>query len=295
MEKSIMSVEVIQQKLLGYQCQTVLEQDNALKEIAQEIALMALSRAGFFDVAAFQGGTCLRILYGLERFSEDLDFVLAQPDVNFNWDKYVKFMKDEFNVYGYTLEVTNKIKLEKAIKTAFLKADSKGGMLVIKDLRSNRPKLQIKLEIDTHPPDGSSFESKYLDFPLPYNVQTQDLPSLFASKNHALLCRPYTKGRDWFDFIWYVSRQTPINFLLLKNAIDQAGPWKDQNIQVNLGWYVKVLKRKIDETDWNDAKKDVARFLRPRELASLEVWSTEFFMSRVDKLVEYSLLHEKRK
>ena len=207
-----MSVEIIQQKLLTYQCQTVLEQENALKEIAQEIALMALSRAGFFRVAAFQGGTCLRILYGLERFSEDLDFILEKPDKNFNWDKYIQSMHDEFSIYGYKLEVINKSHINKAIKSTFLKADSKGGILILKDSRTHRPKLQIKLEIDTNPAAGSKYELKYLDFPLSYSIQTQDLPSLFASKCHALLCRNYIKGRDWYDFVWYVSRQVTINF-----------------------------------------------------------------------------------
>src|SRR6185437_7726923 len=102
-----MSVDIVRQKLLAYQCQTVLDQENALKEIAQEIALMALSRAGFFRSAAFQGGTCLRILYGLNRFSEDLDFVLKTPDKDFNWDIYIKNMQEEFNTYGYTLEIIN--------------------------------------------------------------------------------------------------------------------------------------------------------------------------------------------
>src|SRR5580704_4723863 len=201
-----MSVEIVQQRLLGYDCKTVLDQENALKEIAQEIALMALSRAGFYKIAAFQGGTCLRILYGLERFSEDLDFVLEKPDKNFNWETYIKNMREEFNAYGYSLDIINRTKLDKVIKTAFLKADSSGGMLIIKDSRSHRPKLQIKLEIDTNPPDGSRYELKYLDFPLAYSVQSQDLPSLFASKNHALLCRDYIKGRDWYDFSWYVAK-----------------------------------------------------------------------------------------
>lgn len=282
-----MSVEVIQQKLLSYQCQTVLDQENALKEIAQEIALMALSRAGFFRVAAFQGGTCLRILYGLERFSEDLDFVLEKPNKNFDWDEYIKSMHTEFSAYGYSLEVTNRTKLGKAVKTAFLKADSEGGILVLKDTRTNRPKLQIKLEIDTNPPYGSEYELKYLDFPLPYSVQTQNLPSLFASKSHALLCRDYTKGRDWYDFIWYVSRQTSINFSLLSKAIEQAGPWKDQNILVTPGWFLQELKAKINIIDWDDAKRDVARFLRPRELPTLDLWSKGFFLSRADKLAGY--------
>lgn len=282
-----MSIEIIQQKLLTYQCQTILDQENALKEIAQEIALMGLSRAGFFRVAAFQGGTCLRILYGLERFSEDLDFVLEMPNKNFNWDIYIKNMREEFNAYGYSLDVTNKIKLDKTIKTAFLKADSEGGILVIKDSRTNRSKLQIKLEIDTNPPAGSTYELKYLDFPLAYSVQSQDLPSLFASKNHALLCRDYIKGRDWYDFIWYVSRQIPINFSLLSHALEQAGPWQGQHISVTPAWLLQELINKINQIDWVIAKNDVARFLRPKELLTLDVWSKEFFLSRVDKLAGY--------
>lgn len=282
-----MSVEVIQQQLLNYHCQTVLDQENALKEIAQEIALMSLSRTGFFRVAAFQGGTCLRILYGLQRFSEDLDFVLDKPDKNFDWEEYIKNMHEEFSAYGYELDVTNKSKMDKTIKTAFLKADSQGGILILKDMRTNRSKIQIKLEIDTNPPSGSAFELKYLDFPLPYSIQTQDLPSLFASKSHALLCRDYTKGRDWFDFTWYVARNTPINFSLLKTAIEQAGPWKDKHIQVTPEWFLKNLKIKINSINWDDAKKDIARFLRPRDLPSLDVWSKEFFVSRVEKLSEY--------
>lgn len=282
-----MSVEIIQQRLLEYQCQTVLEQENALKEIAQEIALMALSRAGFFRVAAFQGGTCLRILYDLERFSEDLDFILEKPDKDFHWDVYVKSMHEEFSTYGYSLEVTSKTKLNKAIKSAFLKASSVGGLLVIKDLRTNKPKLQIKLEIDTNPPAGSKFELKYLDFPLNYSVKSQDLPSLFASKAHALLCREYIKGRDWYDFSWYVARRTHINFSLLEKAIEQAGPWKEQGILVTPNWFLKTLKTKIIQVNWDETKEDIARFLRPKELSALDVWSKDFFLSRVEKLAGY--------
>lgn len=279
-----MSVEIIQQKLIAYQCQTVLDQENALKEIAQEIALMALSRSGFFRVAAFQGGTCLRILYGLERFSEDLDFVLARPDSSFDWGSYIKSMRDEFSVYGYTLDVKSKAKLDKSVRTAFLKAGSEGGLLIIQDARTNRPKLQIKLEIDTNPPKGSTYELKYLDFPLPYSVQTQDLPSLFASKCHALLCREYIKGRDWYDFLWYVSRKTLINFSLLDSAINQAGPWAKKNEKVTSAWLIKKLRMKVKSIDWEMAKKDVSRFLRPRELSTLDLWSKDFFESRIEKL-----------
>jgi predicted nucleotidyltransferase component of viral defense system len=282
-----MSMAIIQERLLTYQCQTIIEQENALKEIAQEIALLALSRSGFFRVAAFQDGTCLRILYGLERFSEDLNFVLETKDENFIWDKYINNMHEEFSAYGFTLEVQSRAKLDNAIRTAFLKADSAGGMLVLKDRRTNKPKCRIKLEIDTHPPQGATFELKYLDFPLPYSIRTQDLPSLFAGKCHALLCRNYIKGRDWYDFVWYISRLTPINFTLLNHAIAQAGPWKEQDISVKPQWFLAQLQAKINSMDWKEARQDVARFLRPKELATLELWSKDFFLSRLEKLAGY--------
>lgn len=290
-----MSVELIQERLLSYQCQTVLEQENALKEISQEIVLLALSRAGFFKIAAFQGGTCLRILYGLERFSEDLDFTLETADPHFSWTPYLNTVKEEFSAYGYQLEIVNKDQLDKAIRSVFLKTDSTGGMLLLKDLRTNRPKIQIKLEIDINPPEGSGYELKYLDFPLPYSVKTQDLPSLFAGKCHALLCRNYTKGRDWYDFIWYVSRQTNVNLLLLTQAIQEVGPWKGQAIIVTPSWFIQTLTTKINTINWNDAKRDVARFLKPRELASLELWSREFFLSRIDKMANYLPVHKRLK
>lgn len=282
-----MSTAIIQAKLRSFQCTTLLEQENALKEIAQDIALMALSRAGFFRIAAFQGGTCLRILYGLDRFSEDLDFVLEHPDKHFIWKDFINDLSQEFSAYGFQLEVKDKAKLENVVKIAFLKADSMGGILIINDSRSSKPQLRIKLEIDTNPPEGSTFEIKYLDFPLPYSIKVQDLPSLFAGKCHALLCRQYIKGRDWYDFIWYVARNTLINFTLLHNAIKQSGPWANQAIDVTKKWLVETLRERILQIDFDKAKQDVARFLKPHELKSLEIWSEAFFLSRVQKLGEY--------
>ena len=109
---------------------------------------------------------------------------------------------------------------------------------------------------------------------------------LFASKCHALLCRPYVKGRDWFDFVWYVSRQTSVNFTLLNHAIDQAGPWKNKHLSITSDWLLSELKNKINDMDWESAK-DIARFLRPRELVTLDLWSREFFLSRLEKLQGY--------
>lgn len=280
-----MSADIITNRLLAYRCENVLAQENALKEIAQEIALMVLARAGFFKVAAFQGGTCLRILHGLDRFSEDLDFVLDVSNDGFSWTTYLVQMQEEFSTYGYDLIVKNKDNTDKIIKSAFLKADSTGGILILKDTRTNRPAIHIKLEVDTHPPDGSQCILSYLDFPLNFSIKTQDLPSLFSGKIHALLCRPYTKGRDWYDFSWYVSKMTPVNIFLLKHALDQAGPWKGQLVPVTIDWIVAQLQEKVQSIDWKEAKKDVVRFLRPAALPSLDVWSCDFFLDRIRKMV----------
>ncbi len=282
-----MNIPIIQTKLLSYQCQTVDDQQNALKEIVQEIALMSLSRAGFFHAAAFQGGTCLRILYGLERFSEDLDFILDEPNLKFTWDTYIKNMQEDFKAYGFSIELQQKSKLDKAVKTTFLKTESAVGILVIKDIRTNIPKLNIKLEVDFNPPKGSAIEIKYCDFPLPFSVKTQDLPSLFAGKCHALLCRKHLKGRDWYDFIWYISRETSINLVLLTNAINQTGPWQNQNINVTKEWLLAQFNKRIKEIDWGVAIQDVSRFLKAHEQSTLELWSEDFFLSRIEKLSRY--------
>lgn len=107
---------------------------------------------------------------------------------------------------------------------------------------------------------------KYLDFPYAVEVSVQDLPSLFAGKNHAVLCREYTKGRDWYDFLWYVARKAPINFDFLGNACRQQGPWKDTPFVCDAAWYLRVLAEKIAATDWDSARSDVERFVRPAEL-----------------------------
>lgn len=279
-------ISIIQEKLLSYECQNILEQENALKEIAQEIALMALSKAGFFEVAAFQGGTCLRILYGLNRFSEDLDFVLVKPNENFNWEKYLNNVSQEFSAYGFELEVRERKKIDKVVQSRFLKAHSLGGILILKDPRTHIPKLRIKLEIDTNPPGGSEYELKYLDFPISFSIRTQTLPSLYAGKCHALLSRKYTKGRDWYDFTWYVAKNTPINLNLLYQALLQSEPKKWNTVKSSQikNKVISELEQKIKSIDWEKTKQDVAQFLRKRELESLKVWSEAFFLSRLEKL-----------
>lgn len=284
-----MSVKILQERLEQYQTKSWTEEENAIKEIFQEVALAALGRTDFFKYAAFQGGTALRILYTLQRFSEDLDFILKTPDPQFRLIDYLKNLREEFFAYGVSMEVEDRSKLNASVQKAFIKEDSPGSLLFLKyKPRDQQPrKIKIKFEIDTNPPLGSVFETKFLDFPFSFGILMQDLPSLFAGKNHALLCREYIKGRDWYDFLWYVGRKIPINFTLLDNACQQNGPWKEEQGIVTKDWYLQNMEKKIGSIDWEAAKKDIARFLKPRDLPTLDLWNTDFFLDHLNKLKEY--------
>ena len=281
-----MSVKMIQDRLDGYGCRSTLEEEQALREITQEITLAALGRTDFFQRAGFQGGTCLRIFYGVNRFSEDLDFALQEPDASFSLKPYLDGLAKELMAYGYGLEMDDRSKVDQAVRMAFLKDDSLGNLLRLNYKPAAGPlrKLWIKLEVDTNPPAEAAFETKYLDFPFPSAVCVLDLPSLFAGKLHALLCREYLKGRDWYDFIWYAARKTPANYALLSAALDQVGPWAGQGVRVDRDWCWAQLRARIETTDWKHAREDVRWFVKPNESPSLDLWSREFFLAQADKL-----------
>jgi predicted nucleotidyltransferase component of viral defense system len=275
-----MELKIIEERIREYKPEGRVEELNAIKEIAQEITLSALSRAEFFKVAAFQGGTCLRIVHGLNRFSEDLDFVLLQCNPEFKWSRFFSEIELEFNGYGFQIEARDRSKAEDTVKKAFLKEDSFGKVLklIYERTRSDIQVINIKLEVDTNPPMGSDFETKVIGFPEPFSIAVQDLPSLFAGKMHALLCREYVKGRDWFDFVWYKSRDTKINLLNLQNALLQQGPWKGRGVSIESHWIYERLREKVLSIDWEVMKKDVKPFLRGRQLRTLDLWNREFFL-----------------
>jgi len=277
---------MIQERLAGYHCQSTLEEEQALREITQEIALAALGRTDFFQKAAFQGGTCLRIFHAMNRFSEDLDFALQSPDASFGLKSYLEALGKELSAYGYDLQMSDRSKTAQAVRMAFVKDDSLGNLLQLNYKPTAGPlrKLRVKVEVDTHPPAGATFETKYLDFPFPSAVCLFDLPSLFAGKIHALLCREYLKGRDWYDFIWYTARRTPINYELLSSALGQLGPWQGRQVPANRRWCVEHLRAKIEATDWRQARDDVQRFVKPHELPSLDLWGRELFLAQCEKL-----------
>jgi len=279
-------IELIQQQLDSYQAGNPVEEEQATKEILQEVVLYVLWRAGFFEAAAFQGGTSLRILHKLPRFSEDLDFILKEPDALFNWGDYLGHLVAGLEEFGLQPEVLDKSRMDQNVRKALLKDNSISNQLDLRFYQGHaNQKLKIKLEIDINPPAGSGYEYSYLDFPLDYEVCHQDLSSNFALKIHALLCRPYLKGRDWYDFNWYVKKKTIPNLAHLQAALQQYGPWEGERLNVDVEWLYKALSEKIATIDWEEAAQDVEYFLNVAEKQSLKLWSERFFQSKLQQLV----------
>lgn len=271
--------------MLGrYNCGSINDYENALKEIIQEIALLGLWRSKFFEKAAFYGGSALRILYGLDRFSEDLDFSLLEKDEHFSFTDYCRAIEDELKSFGFSVRVENKQKrVETNIDSVFIKAGTLKKLIVIDISESvkkkihHRKMMKIKLEIDKNPPEDFRTEAKYLFQPVPFFVNTYSLPHLFAGKMHAMLCRPWVnkvKGRDWYDFVWYSGRGISVDLKHLENRMKQTGHLKADEVLTE-----EILKQKlfekIDSIDFNKAKKDVENLLK--DPSSLELWSKEFF------------------
>ena len=279
--------DIIKARLATYNPSSEVEQENATKEIIQEIALYALWRAKFFDVAVFQGGTSLRILHKLPRFSEDLDFMLLQPDPLFDWSPYLNALTSTLEEYGLKPEAVAKEKMDARIRRAVIKSNSIANQLDLSFAGSDpRRKLRIKLEVDVEPPVHSVDEHSFLDFPVDYEVRHQDMASNFALKVHALLCREYLKGRDWFDFSWYVAQGVFPNLPHLEAALQQFGPWADApGLSVTPEWLDAALADKIGSVDWEHAQADVRPFLRSAEAESLSLWGGRFFMAKLAKLI----------
>ena len=278
-------IDLIQQRLDEYQSGNAIEEEQAIKEIIQEIALFALWKAGFFEVAAFQGGTSLRILHGLPRFSEDLDFILKEPDPEFDWSDHLKKLLENLEEFAPKTEVKDKSRMDQAVRKAVLKDNSVSNQLNLSFYRGQEDKKQtIKLEIDVNPPSGSEFEYTYKDFPVDYEVCHQDLGSNFSLKVHALLCRPYLKGRDWYDFNWYVKKGIKPNLPLLQAALIQDGPWKGEDLKIDEDWVKNELLNKIASINWKEAVADVERFMNKTERDSLKLWNDRFFTQKAKKL-----------
>lgn len=277
--------DIIQKKLDKYQISNEQDEENAIKEITQEMALYALAKNGFFKHASFQGGTCLRIVHGLDRFSEDLDFSLNSVDLRFDMGPYLEKTAELMKIYGYEIEVSGQSITDSNVKKRFLKDESIKKIITFKHLSNTRKKIKVKVELDVNPPDGATQEIHFLDFPTDYSIDTHDTSTLFAGKIHSLLCRPFVKGRDWYDFSWYISQRTSANSLFLKSALKQHGPWKDQNINIDHEWLINTLTDRIKSIDWADTIADIAPFLKQEKSMEIkDLWSKEFFLAKLKKL-----------
>lgn len=275
---------VIEEMLKSYQVDNIYDRKNAMKEIMQEIVLCGLSRAGFFKEAAFYGGTALRIFYGLDRFSEDLDFSLEQINLDFDLCSYFPVLEKEVKAFGLNVEIQEKEKTKDSnIRSAFLKGNTKEHLLlfyaderVVGSVAKNEV-VKIKFEVDTNPPAFATYEHKYRLLPVPYEIRLYDMPSLFAGKIHAVICRGWQsriKGRDLYDYIFYLSKAVTVNQKHLRARLIDSG-YISENQECTLEEIKTMLKNRFDSIDFLQARKDVEPFIR--DTSVLDIWSSEFF------------------
>lgn len=275
---------IIEQMLQQRQPLTLSDRKNSIKEVVQEIVLCGLSRAGLFKTAAFYGGTALRIFHGLDRFSEDLDFSLKSPNPSFDLSDYLLILEKEIRSYGlhFKIEVKEKT-IDSDIMSAFLKGNTKEHMLMFysdeqlaRSIGSNEL-IKIKFEVDTNPPDHATFETKYKLFPIPYEISMYDMPSLFAGKIHAVICRGWknrVKGRDLYDYVFYLSRGTVVNLKHLTARLMQSG-FISSDAKITIEDIKSMLCKRFQDIDYVQAKQDVLPFIK--NPGSLDVWKADFF------------------
>lgn len=273
---------VLDQMLGKYKIQSADDKKNALKEVVQEVALCGLSRGGFFKHAAFYGGTALRIFYGLDRFSEDLDFSLIEPNLNFQLQPYFSSLENELASVGLKFSVEEKSKTsDLAIKSAFLKVNTKEHILNVygseNEPISSNEIVKIKLEIDTDPPPYANFESKYRLLPSSFRVNLYDMPSLFAGKIHAILCRSWrnrVKGRDFYDYVFYLAMRTKVNLRHLRARLQASGALTERD-EFSRKILIDMLNQRFAAVNFDQAKADVLPYIK--DFSKLDLWSQEFF------------------
>lgn len=252
------------------------EEMHALCEITGELVLASLGRSDFFSSASFQGGTCLRIFHGLDRFSEDLEFSLFRGDRAFCWARYLSQASSDLSLYGYETDSIEQSGSEEATLRLTLQ---RGGCAP--------ESIIITLTAEANPPAGSQQERRVLDFPCFFRVTARSLPTLFAETLHALLCRECPRGRDWYDFLWYTARGITVNYAYLGSALRQERLYKDVDMRVDRSWLIRALRHKVTETDFKRAAQDVMRFITLSLQSSLELWDEAVFLQQLDKIGEF--------
>ena len=280
---------MIKEWLEEYKPTNLDEAESALREIMQEIALAGLGRSGFFEKAAFYGGSALRIFYGSRRFSEDLDFSLLEVNPDFQLQPYLDGMLNEFNALGIDMTIKEKIKNKQtAIDSAFLKPGTEWKELILKGIIPQekigmRPHIRIKLEVDTNPPPGFTTEEKLLLRPFSFYTKCFSAPDLFAGKMHALLFRKWRgriKGRDWFDMEWYVKNNIPLHLEHFVKRSIQSGAWNKESMTRKE--FTHLLIHKVDQVSMDDIKEDIVRFIPDDK--PLEIWSRDYFKTLAKRI-----------
>ncbi|MEI8024928.1 MAG: nucleotidyl transferase AbiEii/AbiGii toxin family protein [Pseudomonadota bacterium] len=277
--------------LSKYKARSLDEEERALKEVIQEVALLGLWRSKFFEHAAFYGETALRIFYGLDRFSEDIDFSLTKKHENFRLDDYLNAIKSELQSYGFMVSVEKKVKSTlSSVESAFIKGNTQTHLIHIgsKSKTHRDRQIKIKLEVDTDPPEGANFIANVLLMPIPFSVLTYDLPSLFAGKLHAALCRQRVqnvKGRDWYDVLWYVGRGVAPNIFHLEKRMRQSGHYLESD-PLTLSAVKYLLDQKLRTIDMNALKEDIRPFIFDTD--RLEAWDLDLFLVAVGRITESS-------
>lgn len=283
--------QAVLEMLKKYPINTSTEAENALKEIVQEIALLFLHRSNFFEKAAFYGGTALRILYSLPRYSEDLDFTLFRPNPDFQLTPYFSAIEKELAAYGFHTEIEQvEKKTSTGIESVFIKANTKTHFLKIEPLKNlsskthSNSKLQIKFEVDIDPITGFEYEARYLLAPTSFPVISLKKPDLFDGKLHALLFRKWknrVKGRDYYDYVWYLKNNIPVRINYLRMKAVQTGHCTADGLQ-NIEQLKRKLSKHFETIDFDAAKNDVMPFIKnPDELS---LWNADFFTQITEKL-----------
>lgn len=263
--------ELYEKMLSAYDQSTDTARRNAVYEVSQQIVLAGLADGGFFDKAAFYGGTCLRIFHGLNRFSEDMDFTLLKEDNSFHFEHYFQPIIDQFALVGRKVEIKKKDKKSFGkVESAFLKDNTD-----VYDLSFQTEKsIRVKIEVDTIPPLKFTTEQRLLLQPKSFMTRCVTLPDLFAGKMHALAFRVWKnriKGRDWYDFEWYVRNGIPLDWNHLQERIRQFN-----GQEMNLEEFKTILRERLSGTDISRVKDDVLPFLNnPGEL---DIWSNDYFL-----------------
>lgn len=284
--------DAVARMLSKYENRSLDDRVRALREIIQEVTLLGLWRARFFEHGAFYGGTALRILHGLDRFSEDLDFSLLATTPDFSLQRFSASLEEEVRSFGFNLRVEAADKaVETAVQSAFLKANTRNELMVIETderLARNIPPgqvLKIKIEVDTDPPPGFMTTTRYLLQPIPFAVRCYTLPSLFAGKLHALLFRRWNnrvKGRDWYDLVWYAANHPQLNLYHLEQRMRQTGQWSGDT-RLTRAEFDELIQSAIDRLDLDQARQDVSPFVKDRQ--ALAIWSREFFRDVASRII----------